>query len=104
MGLYKAEKHQEVKELWKVRLAECKKSGLSARAWCAEHDVPYKQFIYRKSRDTENTPCSKEAFLEIEDSPSPVGIELALKDITIKLSKDFDSLALERCLKVLKAL
>jgi len=41
---------------WSTKIAECRSSGMSVRAWCNEQDIPIKTYYYfGKHFNTETT-------------------------------------------------
>ena len=49
MGV-QAMKHAALLQEWSSKIAECRSSGMSVRAWCAEHGIPIKTYYYWEKR------------------------------------------------------
>lgn len=92
---------------WVELVEECQKSQTSIKTWCLERSVPYKQFLYWRSR-LQNTPKPPPqspitSFVELSDKHSSLsGIEIQCRSINLILRKDFDASSLLRCLQVLE--
>ena len=104
MGTYTTEEHQKVQKQWQERFNNWKKSGLSGKAWCKEHQVNYAQFCYWKRRLLQDHRLLQDTFIEVKDSSVKAGIEIICDKVSIRLSKDFDSATLRDCLRVLRNL
>lgn len=101
--------HQEqcaAENSWPRRLEQWKASGKSGRAWAREHKIPYHVFCYwrRKLRPNEVTSTAK-FFVELADTQDvDSGLTLERLGVVIRVSCDFDSLTLKRCLQILREL
>jgi hypothetical protein len=98
---------ENIKELWKRRIASWKESGMTARAWCKKQGFSQSTFSYWKGIYLEAELAMKEdsQFIELEDEQANKStLTLSIQEISICLSEDFDSELLSRCLRVLKAL
>ena len=49
MGV-QAMKHAALLQEWSARIAECRSSGMSVKAWSAEHGIPIKTYSYWEKR------------------------------------------------------
>ena len=49
MGV-QAMKHAALLQEWSSKIAECRSSGMSVRAWCAEQGIPIKTYYYWEKR------------------------------------------------------
>lgn len=95
------EKRQE----WTNKLEQWSSSGLSARAWCLENNVPYHQFLYWTSifKETSEKAHATYSFIELEETSNlSSGITLECNGILVNITPDFDSAVLSRCLQVLR--
>ena len=43
-------KHAAMLQEWSVRIAECRSSGMSVKAWCAEQGITIKTYYYWEKR------------------------------------------------------
>ena len=43
-------KHAALLQEWSSKIAECRSSGMSVRAWCAEQGIPIKTYYYWEKR------------------------------------------------------
>ncbi|MBQ3704152.1 MAG: hypothetical protein II885_15565 [Oscillospiraceae bacterium] len=43
-------KHAALLQEWSMKIAECRSSGMSVRAWCAEQGIPIKTYYYWEKR------------------------------------------------------
>lgn len=68
-------KHQAQLAEWKVRVAECRSSGKSVRAWCAEQNVGYKTY-YRWEREILQIASKELLVVPREEKVAPVFAEL----------------------------
>ena len=96
-------------EYWLELIEECQQSNMSAQSWCKKQNIPYKKFIYRRTR-LANTFCSSpqapsSSFVELSDKHSAFsGFEIHYHNFSLKLQKNFDPSALLSCLQVMKKL
>lgn len=104
MVYYTLEERRQIKEKWIAQLEDWKKSGLNGAAWCRARGVKYDRFIHWRKRLSKRTGqhLSAESFVELAEISYSSGIEIVLNGISIRLSKNFDSIALHRCLRALK--
>ena len=49
MGV-QAMKHAALLQEWSAKIAECRSSGMSVKAWCAEHGILIKTYYYWEKR------------------------------------------------------
>ena len=49
MGV-QALKHAALLQEWSTKIAECRSSGMSVKAWCAEQGIPIKTYYYWEKR------------------------------------------------------
>lgn len=97
---YTSEERRQNREKWAARISEWKTSGLSGAAWCREKGLKYEQFIQWKKRLSQK--LGLDSFIEIAETSDSSGIEIVLNEVSIRLSKNFDSSTLHRCLRILK--
>lgn len=96
-------------EEWLKIINEWQASNMSAQAWCSRQNIPYKKFIYRRTRLTNIVrPASKHTvttFVELTDKqPAVSGVEIHYQNFSLKLQTNFDSSALLSCLQVMEKL
>lgn len=89
---------------WERKVSEWQKSGKSVRAWCQENQINYVTFLGWRNRLQEDQSLADHSeFVELkEKSSSGAGISLECSGVFIHLSLDFNTLALKKCLAVLK--
>lgn len=87
---------------WSEKIKEQKLSNKGVAAWCAEQNISPNTFQYWKKRIKTAFPptLTKRSFIEIPDD-NPI-IEVSIRGIRIAISKDFDRIALENFLGLLK--
>ena len=92
MGV-QAMKHAALLQEWSARIAECRTSGKSVKAWCNEQGIPIKTYYYwEKKFVTEaiqqvSLPASRQAGLLMQVNPEtmPSGeIETIESKVTIR--------------------
>ena len=49
MGV-QAMKHAALLQEWSSKIAECRSSGMSVKAWCAEQEIPIKKYYHWEKR------------------------------------------------------
>ena len=49
MGV-QAIRHAALLQEWSTKIAECRTSGMSVKAWCAEQEIPIKKYYYWEKR------------------------------------------------------
>ena len=49
MGV-QAIRHAALLQEWSTKIAECRTSGMSVKAWCAEQGIPIKKYYYWEKR------------------------------------------------------
>ncbi|MBA3679493.1 hypothetical protein H0W80_04920 [Candidatus Saccharibacteria bacterium] len=96
-------------EDWLELIKEWQQSNMSAKSWCLKQNIPYKKFIYRKTRLV-NPFCPgpqapNSSFVELLDQRLTLsGLEIQYHNFSLKLQKDFDPSTLLSCLKVMEKL
>ena len=70
-------------EQWRAWVADRDRSGLSVRAWCAEHDVPEHRFYYWQRKFIEPAEDANVDWLPVDASASPRGREV--RTLTIRV-------------------
>jgi len=68
-------KHQAQLAEWHTRVAECRSSGKSVRAWCAEQNIGYKTY-YRWEREILQIASKELTLASREEKAAPVFVEL----------------------------
>ena len=72
-------KHQAQLAEWRERVASCRSSGLSVRAWCEEQDIGYKRY-YRWEREVLRLAGQQLVQADANRSlPAPVFAELPIE-------------------------
>lgn len=103
----------EIKQEWASKIKQCRQSGMSAKAWCRKNQVVYPTFIAWRlllqhhsepnSLENQNKTATNPLFVELKDtSKACSGIFLECEGVQIHLAQEFDSVVLEKCLKVLR--
>lgn len=97
------------REEWLKIINEWQESNMSAQAWCLKQNIPYKKFIYRRTRLTNRVlPAPQHnvaTFVELTDKqPALSGVEIHYHNFSLKLQKNFDSSTLLSCLQVMEKL
>jgi len=82
----------ERQSFWETRIAEFKVSGMSVKAWCAEHDVkPYQLWYWlRKERDTSPEEGLSWLPLDFSKDRSQPGLIVRVGYVAIEVSPGFD--------------
>lgn len=91
-------------DAWKIKMQQWRLSGKSVANWCEEQSISQPRFYYWKRKLDLDTCESSEnsSFVELHDSmEGDSGIELHMNQFRIGLSREFDSIALKRCLQLL---
>jgi len=100
--------NKALKQLWKERLKNWELPQQSALAWCRQNDISYQSFKYWKrklsSPQESSEPIMADSFIEIteKEADQGSGIEIEIEGMFIRLCKDFDSDALNRCCRALR--
>jgi hypothetical protein len=91
------------REQWLELVHQWESSGKYATVWCREQKISYDLFLLWRKRLKGTNNKTRSTFVELSDSHSAQsGIEIHYRNITITLCKDFDSVALCRCLQALE--
>lgn len=103
MPFYTSEKRDELKKQWSAKITAWQNSGLSGTEWCKKNQVVYHCFSYWKKRliDESQEALNADSFLELKDPSDLSGVEVVFNGVLIRLSKEFDTLSLQRCLQAL---
>jgi len=66
--------------------------------------ITYCQFLYWKKRvfDDPVQKMDSQSFIEIEDTADASGVEVMVGEFSIRVSKDFDSATLCKCVRALR--
>jgi hypothetical protein len=104
MVYYHPDERHNNQEQWKKRIEDWKSSGLSGAAWCRKEGATYCQFLYWKKRlfDDSIQKMDSQSFIEIEDAADTSGVEVMVGEFSIRVSKDFDSATLCKCVHALR--
>ena len=68
MGV-QAMKHAAMLQQWSVRIGECRSSGMTVKAWCAEQGIPLKTYYYWEKKFV--TEASRQLSLPV---PAQAGV------------------------------
>lgn len=88
----------------KVCLQKESDPAVSIAAWCREHKIDYKAFLYWKKRLESNSPTTldRSSFTELSEVSATAGITIEYRSVHIRLEKNFDSAVLVKCLQAIK--
>jgi hypothetical protein len=93
------------REEWFGLVQQWEASGKNASQWCRETEIPYESFILWRKRLKGAVSQIRSSFVELSEGSVPnSGIEIHFRNLTLSLCKNFDSVALCRCLQVLEKL
>lgn len=100
------EELQRNKEKWEILIDDWQKSYLSGAEWCRQQGLDYFQFYYWKKHfgKVPVKNLNPSPFIEISEELPSTGIEIICRDVTIRLTKNFDPQALHRCLQLVRSL
>ena len=97
-------KNSHHKKYWIEKIRQCQESGKSMAVWCREQEIVYSTFFYWQKKLTRAPSKTASPFVEIlEKNSSDTGIELRCKHVSLNLSRDFDSVTLVKCLRLLRS-
>ena len=89
------EEKQTLRVLWKERVRDFRASGMTAVAWCAEHQLKTHQLWYwiqqyEKSTSSKSSPAWIP--VQIDESPQPVedGLLLRFGEFTLEVKPGFN--------------
>lgn len=101
----------KLREDWKIKLEGWRASDLSGMAWCQKNNIRYNVFLYwckklKNKTTAKNKKLSPPApFIELlETSKNATGIEVEYRGAILRLSKDFDEMTFQRCIRLLRGL
>ena len=96
-------------ELWAERIAECRGSGMSVRAWCRENKISEKTYYYWQRRLYQQMACSAEAvsFAEIPHEVQAVqcsgaAAKISLAGVTVEIYPGADTQMIQAIVQTLK--
>ena len=97
-------------QLWAERIAECRGSGMSVRAWCREKEISEKTYYYWQRRLYQQMVSTTEAvsFAEIPreiqtGQCSGVAAKISLSGATIELYQGADAQMIQAILQTLQS-
>lgn len=97
-------------QLWAERIAECRSSGMSVRAWCKEHEISEKTYYYWQRRLYQQMVSTAEAvnFAEISCSvqtrqDSGVAARISLSGAIVEVYPEADTQMIQTILQTLKS-
>lgn len=93
----------EAVALWTDRVAAQRASGVSAAAWCAQHDVALHSFYAWRKRLTAG-PAAAPAWVALGPAPAPAGLTVRVGAVTIEVPDGFEPRMLAAVLRVAAAL
>ena len=86
---------------WETKLRQQKESGLSVDRWCRENQVTSTSFYYWKERLYPKPLITQSSFAELTEAKG-AAIAIEYREFRIHVDRTFDSVALKRCLSLLK--
>jgi len=86
---------------WETKLRQQKESGLSVDRWCRENQVTSTAFYYWKERLYPKQLITQSSFAELTETKG-AAIAIEYRGFRIHVDRSFDSVALKRCLSLLK--
>ena len=96
-------------ELWVERIAECRSSGKSVRAWCREHEISEKTYYYWQRRLYQQMITTAESvrFAEVpcreETAPNPgAAAKISLSGATVEVYPGADEQMIQTILQALR--
>ena len=98
-------KNPKNQHYWVKKIQEWKKSKKSIAQWCRENNIIYSTFLYWRDKLQGVSVSNKKAplFIEITDNGSvDTGIEIQCNDISVQISKNFDSATLLQTLRLVR--
>ena len=97
-------------ELWAERIAECRGSGMSVRAWCRENEISEKAYYYWQRRLYQQTVSTTEAvsFAEIPrgiqtGQYSGAAAKISVSGATIEVYPGADAQIIQAILQTLQS-
>lgn len=94
---------EDATQKWQQNILDQRQSGLSIAAWCRQNAIPCHIFHYWQRKLSPKPFLTRSAFSELasKEAAKPT-ITLEYQGFSIHLDQHFDSIALKRCLEVLK--
>src|SRR5689334_19924792 len=92
---------EELKQQWKERILEQRRSGISIPKWCSQHHVPLYNFRYWQGKLFPRL-FERSTFTEVVSQKDNPKIFLEWQGVKIHLSPGFDPQILMECLEVVK--
>jgi hypothetical protein len=86
---------------WETRLRQQKESGLPVGRWCRENQITSTSFYYWKNRLYPKPSLIRSDFAELTEAKGKA-ITLEYRGFRVHVDRTFDSVALKRCLSLLK--
>ena len=86
---------------WETRLRQQKESGLSIERWCRENQITSTAFHYWKDRLFPKPSITQSSFTELTEAKD-AAITIEYRGFRIHVERTFDSIALKRCLSLLR--
>ena len=97
-------------EIWAVRIAECRSSGMSVRAWCRENEISEKTYYYWQRRLYQQMVSTTECvdFAEIPrgiqtEQSTGTAAKVCLSGATIEVYPGADAQMIREILETLKS-
>lgn len=87
---------------WSALVAECRGSGMTVKAWCAEHGVTYSQYYrwQRKVYEAMQEPEFVEITAPAAEAPSPA-VSVKLRNASVEVYIGCDAALAEAVLRAL---
>lgn len=98
---------QSLRESWVQRIEAYRKSGLSAKVWCAKNNLnvhTLRYWIQKTGKQKQDTQTWASVSLETLEKSSPSPIQICYRDFSIYLSNGFLEEDLFLTLKVIDSL
>ena len=97
-------------ELWAERIAECRSSGMSVRAWCMENEISEKTYYYWQRKLYQQLVCTTEHvdFAEITHriqtgQSTGAAVKVCLSGATVEVYPGADAQMIQVILETLKS-
>lgn len=96
-------------DIWRERLDDCVRSGLSVKAWCASYGIPIQQYYYWRSRINQNAGTDLWLAVDVlepaQQRPAATGgLSIRIADALIEVQPNFDPDLLRAVVQALGAI
>lgn len=94
---------QQRRQLWAMRVQECRNSGKSVKEWCAEQGLSYHTY-YKWQQKLFHECCESQTFYEVNvGSPSTAAITIHSGACTIDVNNGADEALIAAVLRAVKS-